>query len=200
MVLQKQQATQSHQDQRNDYPEKRNNKTRSSNHSGAIRVVSLCILGVTISSDLKMDQHINRVLSSASSSLYALSTLRSKGLPADSLHLIAQATTLSSAMYASPVWWGFASVQNRDKIEALISHMKRRGFLHPEHPSADGIAAKADKALFSAICMNPNHVLSSFLPCPKQHQYHMRTRAHNFSLLPKDDRNFLSRNLYRNIY
>src|SRR6218665_476347 len=198
MVLQKQQATQSHQDQRNDYPEKRNNKTRSSNHSGAIRVVSLCILGVTISSDLKMDQHINRVLSSASSSLYSLSTLRSKGLPADSLHLVAQATTLSSAMYASPAWWGFATAQNRDKVKALISRLKRRGFLHPEHPSADGIAAKADKALFSAICMNPNHVLiASFRP--KQHQYHMRTRAHNFSLPPKDDRNFLSRNVYRNI-
>jgi len=28
----------------------------------------------------------------------------------------------------------------------------------------------------------------------------MRTRAHNFSLPPKDDRNFLSRNLFRNIY
>src|SRR6218665_3514718 len=36
---------------------------------GAIRVEALSILGVTISSDLKMDQHINRVLSSASSSL-----------------------------------------------------------------------------------------------------------------------------------
>ena len=32
---------------------------------GAIRVESLCILRVSISSDLKMDQHINRVLSSA---------------------------------------------------------------------------------------------------------------------------------------
>jgi len=92
-----------------------------------------------------------------------------KGVPADSLHLVAQATTLSSAMYASPAWWGFASVQNRDKIEALLNRMKRRGFLHPEHPSADGIAAKA---LFSAICMHPNHVLSSFLPRPKQHQYY----------------------------
>ena len=147
---------------------------------GAIRVESLCILGVTISSDLKMDQHINRVLSSASSSLYALSTLRSKelGLPADSLHLVAQATTLSSAMYASPAWWGFASVENRDKIEALINRMKRREFLNPEHPSADG------------ICMNQNHVLSSLLPRLMQHQYHMRTRAHNVSLPPKDDRNF----------
>ena len=37
-------------------------------------------------------------------------------------------------MYASFAWWGFASVQNRDKIEALINRMKRRGFHHPEHP------------------------------------------------------------------
>jgi len=72
-------------------------------------------------------------------------------------------------MYASPAWWGFASVQNRDKIEALINRMKRRGFLHLEHPSAGGIAAKADESLFHAICMNPSHVLSSFLPRPKQH-------------------------------
>src|SRR6218665_483348 len=147
MGRQKQPATQSHQDQRNDYLEKRNLKTRSSNHPRYNQGRVTMYPRVTISSDLKMDQHINRVMSSASSSLYTLSTLRSKGSSADSLHLVAQATTLSSAMYASPAWRGFASAQNRDKIEALISHMKRRGFLHPEHPSADGIAAKADKAL-----------------------------------------------------
>src|SRR6218665_3158695 len=46
MGRQKQLATQSHQDQRNDYPEKRNHKTRSSNH---LR----CNKGrVTISSEL----------------------------------------------------------------------------------------------------------------------------------------------------
>src|SRR6218665_4120087 len=75
---------------------------------------------------------------------------------------------LCPAPSTHPAWWGFASAQNRDKIEALISRMKCKRFLHPEHPSADGIA---DKALFSAICMNPNHVFSSFLPRPKQHQY-----------------------------
>src|SRR6218665_1635117 len=91
MGRQKQLATQSHQDQRNDYPEKRNHKTRSSNHPGCNQGrVTIRILGVTISSNLKMDEHINRVLSSASPSLYALSTLRSKGLPADSLRLVAR--------------------------------------------------------------------------------------------------------------
>src|SRR6218665_2481225 len=43
------------------------------------------------------------------------------------------------------------------------------------------------KHWFSAICMSLSHVLSSFLSRPKQHQYHMRTRAHNFSLPPKDE-------------
>src|SRR6218665_1027775 len=99
---------------------------------GAIRAEALSILGVTISSDLRMDQYINRVLSSASSSLYALSTFRSKGLPEGSLHLVARGTTLTSVLYASPAWWGYASSKHRDKLEALIKRMKRRGFLHPE--------------------------------------------------------------------
>jgi len=148
---------------------------------GAIRVEALSILGVTISSDLKMNQHINRVLSSASSSLYALSTLRSKGLPEGSLR---------------PAWFGYASSKHRDKLEALIKQMKRREFLHPEDPTASDLALKADEALFRAVCTNPNHVLSSLLPRLKQHQYNLRSRVHNFYLPPKDDRNFVSRSLY----
>src|SRR6218665_1094527 len=73
-------------------------------------------------------------------------------------------------------------------------------FLHPEDPTASDLALKADEALFRAVCTNPNHVLSSLLPRLKQHQYNLRSRVHNFSLPPKDDRNFASRSLYRNIY
>src|SRR6218665_3019768 len=46
----------------------------------------------------------------------------------------------------------------------------------------------ADTSLFlneALFCMNSSHVLSRFLLHPKQHQYNMRTRAHNFSLPPK---------------
>ena len=143
---------------------------------------------------------INRVLSSASSSLYYLSTLRSKCLPEGSLHLVARATTLTSVIYASPAWWGYTSSKHRNKLEALINRMKRRGFLYPEDPTASDLAVKADEALFRAVCTNPNHVLSSLLPRLKQHQYNLRSRVHNFSLPPKDDRNFVSRSLYRNIY
>src|SRR6218665_3313276 len=105
-------------------------------------------------------------------------------------------------MYASPSRKGYASTQNRDKIEALINCTKRRGFLHSEHPSAACITVKADDAFFHAICMNSNHVQSRLLPPSRALNISIirRTRAHNLSLLPKDERNFLSRNLYRSIY
>src|SRR6218665_2277506 len=91
------------------------------------------------------------------------------------------------------------NTSNFFKLEALIKRMKRRGLLHPEDPTASDLALKADEALFCAVCTTPNHVLSSLLPRLKQHQYNLRSRVHNFSLPPKDDRNFVSRSLYRNI-
>lgn len=47
---------------------------------GATRVESMSLQGATISSDLRMDWHISRVLSTASTSLYSLGILRSQGL------------------------------------------------------------------------------------------------------------------------
>ena len=105
----------------------------------ALRVESLCILRVTISSDLNMDQHINRVLSSASFHHHCTPSARF-----DQRNYLQTLSTSSPKPPRCPApcthplaWWGFASTQSRDKIEALISRMKRRGFLHPEHPSAD---------------------------------------------------------------
>src|SRR6218665_270517 len=82
----------------------------------------------------KMDQHINRVLSTASFTLIALGTLRSKGLPTTTLHQIACATTLNSIMYASPAWWGYCNTQNTDRIETLICQMKRKRCLNKRCP------------------------------------------------------------------
>src|SRR6218665_4076611 len=153
--------------------------TASSKHiptiiPGASRVDAMCILGVTICSDLKMDQHITRVLSTASFTLFALGTLRSKELPTATLHQIARATTLNSIMYASPAWWGYCNTQNRDRIEALLCRMKRRGFLHKDDPSACNLANKAYLALFRAICTHPKPVFHHSLTSPKQHPYPQR--------------------------
>src|SRR6218665_2544759 len=60
------------------------------------RVSSLSALGVVLRGDLDAHDHISVALASCSRSLYALCTLRSRGLPslALALHEVTRATTL----------------------------------------------------------------------------------------------------------
>src|SRR6218665_629199 len=74
---------------------------------------------------------------------------------ASALRLVARATTLTSALYASLAWWGYASSWIRKKLEVLVNRMKRRGFLHPEDPTTNDLASKADEALFRTFCTYP---------------------------------------------
>jgi hypothetical protein len=167
---------------------------------GAERVDSMRILGVTISSNLKMNQHLKSVIASASSSLYALGILRSHGLSGKSLHEVAKATTIAQALYASPAWWGYTSNEERKKINNLVNRMKRRGFLPEDSPGASTMAEEADDTLFKAIQQNPNHVLRKLFPTTRRNCYSLRPRTHNFNLPLKDNRNFISRILYKNTY
>src|SRR6218665_1897799 len=71
---------------------------------GASRVISIRVLGATISSDLGMGQHLDEVLTTCASSMYALRVLHSHVLPPSAIHGVARMTTVSSLMYASPEW------------------------------------------------------------------------------------------------
>src|SRR6218665_2959954 len=51
-----------------------------------------------------------------------------------------------------------------------------------------------------SITSNPGHVLSRFLPRVKSTGYNLRPRAHAYELPKKDNRNFMSRVLYSDIY
>src|SRR5688572_12717958 len=62
---------------------------------GAERVESMKILGVTLQSNLGMTTHIDKILATSSSSLYALRVLRSHGLQPAALHNITMATTVA---------------------------------------------------------------------------------------------------------
>src|SRR6218665_900307 len=59
---------------------------------------------------------------------------------------------------------------------------------------------RADERLFSAVVSNENHVLHSRLPVKRPKIYDLRPRAHDYSLPPKDEQNFITRLLYKNIY
>ena len=109
-------------------------------NSWATRVDTIRVLGVTLSSNLQMDIHVDTALATCASSMYALRVLRSHGLPQQSLHEVAKMTTVSSLMYASPVWWGFTSAGDRKRIGAFLARIKRRAFLPPQSPDADQMA------------------------------------------------------------
>src|SRR6218665_2376556 len=90
---------------------------------GAIRVTTLGVLGVEISSDHGMSAHRDQVLASCASSMYALRVLRCHVLHPPQLHEVARAATIASLMYASPSWWGFSSAQDRSHMERLINKL-----------------------------------------------------------------------------
>src|SRR5678815_2987238 len=55
--------------------------------------------------------------------------------------------------------------------------------------------------LFAAINANEGHVLRGLFPPSRPHlRYELRPRPHGFLLPTKDDRNFISRVLFKNIY
>jgi len=133
---------------------------------GAERVTSLRVLGIVISSDLGMSEHIDQVLSSCASSPYALRILQSHSLPSPQLHEVAKATTVVSLMYASPSWWGFTSARDRDRMELLINKLKCNGFLPMSAPSASTLANEANQKLFRAVTQDPNQSQVSQLSSP----------------------------------
>src|SRR6218665_489487 len=73
-------------------------------------------------------------------------------------------TTLASMLYASPAWWGYTTAQDRDRIERLMSRLRRGGYLPPGPPSYEVLAGKADERLLKSITSNPSHVLRKYLP------------------------------------
>ena len=168
--------------------------------TGLKRVTNMKILGVTVQDNLSMDAHITEVISSCSSSLYALRVLRNHGLPPASLHEVARASTMARLMYASPAWWGFASEGGRDRVEAFIRKTKRFGYLPPTAPCASELSDRADETLFNATRSDIHHVLHDLLPTTTSHEHFLRPRAHNFVLPDKDDRNFVNRMLFKDIY
>src|SRR6218665_3720043 len=146
-----------------------------------------------------MSEHLDQVLSSCASSCYALRVLRCHGLPTPQFQEVARATTVASLMHASHSWWGFTSAGDRERIERLINKLKGCDFLAMSVPSASTLANKVDQRLFIAVIHNSNHGLHKLLPDVRRVSYNLRPRVHGFELPIKDDRNFISRLLYKDI-
>ena len=161
------------------------------------------ILGVTINRKFSVTEHVDNLLAACAQSLFALRTLRHHGLPVVVLQLIFQATVLSKLSYASSAWWGFASAEDKARLEAFVSRCVRFGYHAASGSTLSTICAEAYERLFKRIVGNPKHLLHGLLPPPRYNHYELRDRNHNFSLPARStsllEKNFIFRLLYKNL-
>ena len=71
---------------------------------------------------------------------------------------------LARLLYASPACWGFAGVQDRQKLYGFLHRSSRLGFYFQDLPNFDDLCHQADNSLFRIILYNSEHVLQSLLP------------------------------------
>ena len=171
---------------------------------GIHRVDKLKSLGVIIKSDFTFTDHINETINSCASNLFAIRTLKAKGLNEDLVNTVFKATVLSKLTYASQFWWGFLKSNEKARLEAFLRKSQRFNF-YSDSSTFEILAEAADDRLFNSIINNPQHVLYPLLPPKKENSfYDLRPRGHNFKLPLRQssisDKNFTTRMLFKNIF
>ena len=164
-------------------------------NAGIQRQDVLKILGVHVDKKLNFDFHVNETLKACNQTLFALRTMKNSGLPADILTNIFKSLILSKLLYASPSWWVFLTIHNKQKFESFIKKAIKYGYY--SDLNVFDWQDRIESNLFKSISTNSHHALHDLLPPIKPQKYNLRPRGHNFILPPKDDRNFISRCLYK---
>ena len=163
------------------------------------RVKTHVMLGVTVSNDFRFGDHVTKILTSVSQSLYALRILKSHGMPSHSLHNVFKSTCLSRLAYAVSAWYGFTLAEERERIEAFLRKSQRLGYCSTDNKSFAEIVNSTDHTLFQSIVNNSSHVLHAMLPPKKTNTYNLRLRSHPFPVPLRTTRlmdgNFLKRML-----
>ena len=165
------------------------------------RVKSLKMLGVTMTNRMSASEHVCDVISRCAQSIHAVRTLRSNGMSDEILHVIYKSVILSKLLYASSAWWGFTNAADRQRIDAFVRRGVRSGFYSADSPTVLELVSDSDDNLFENVLNNQNHVLHKLLPERSTHDYYLRPRSHDRLLSVRvDNKNFLSRMLFKDIY
>ena len=145
------------------------------------RVSSMKMLGVVISSNFSIKQHVQSIITSSGQALYALRVLKSHGMSEGSLQSVFQSTVVSRLTYASPAWRGFASIAAvLDRVDRFLRKSMKAGFYPSNSPMFTELCEVCEDNLFRSILDNNNHPLHHLLP-PKMPKLHnTRTRTHPY--------------------
>ena len=128
-------------------------------------------------------------------------------MPDVALIEVFRGVVIAKLSYATSAWWGFASADDKQRLNAFIRRSIRHGYCSPDINLADIINTAHDN-LFQQVLNDPNHVLAPLLPNRNTGflpmQYNLRPRQHDRQLIPKmskiHDNNFIIRMLYKDVY
>ena len=147
------------------------------------------LLGVTISSDLKWNLHIDNICKKASKKLYALRLLRRNGIPTSTLLSVYCTCIRPTLEYACEVWHGSLQSYLNDQIEAVQKRALRIIYSNLSYKDAM-VTANIDtlEARRVSLCARlfrnmtcPSHKIHSLLPQRRSLDYSLR-RTRTFSI------------------
>jgi hypothetical protein len=150
---------------------------------GIERVDSIKVLGVTVSCQFSVTDHVDNLLAACAQTTFAMRTLKQHGLPANAIRAIFQATVVAKLSYASPTWWGFASAADKDRLEAFLRRSGQLEYREKSAPTLASICDEAEGRLFNNILSNSQHLLHHLLSPHRDEHYGLRERAtHNLQI------------------
>jgi len=78
-----------------------------------------CFVGIFVDNRLTATDHVDHLLSSCASLLYALRVRRSHGIPSTSLQDVFRATVVAKVTYCAPAWSGTCSAPDRARLDSF---------------------------------------------------------------------------------
>jgi len=136
--------------------------------------------------------------------LYVLCYLRAHGLSPQSIKDVFRATVESKLQYAAPAWSGCCTAGDRVRLDAFLRRCVKLGYRDKSTPCIEDIFGDCDDQLFARINTNSLHILQQYLPERSSINYSLRPRRHNKTLITKtselNDRDFIIRNIYKDLY
>jgi len=115
------------------------------------------------------------------------------------IHVTFNAVVVAKLTYAASSWWGFTTVEDRQRLEAVIRRGIRSGLCAPDHVSTTkDLFTDTDDKLFNLILYSEHHVLQRILSERSDFNYNLRPRPHNLVLTAKSssitDKDFITIN------
>ena len=89
------------------------------------RVTNIKALGMTITSQLSMNPHVDTLVESCGTTLYGLRVLRAHGMSDDRIQELFRSIVTAKLTYASQAWSGFCTASDINKLDWFLARCKR---------------------------------------------------------------------------